>query len=73
MAHSVTVKGVAGTADGPDVNLVLVGTSLKCWTTELLQLDLIQGTLTERGRISSVDLLIKVGCFVKRVNNVCSI
>ncbi len=26
-----------------------------------------------RGRLSTVDLLIKVGCFVKRVNNICNI
>jgi hypothetical protein len=30
--------------------------------------DLFQGTLTEGGRLSTVDLLIRIGCFVKKEN-----
>ncbi len=34
----------------------------------------MQGTLTEGGRLSTVDLLIKVACFVIDVcNNVCNV
>jgi hypothetical protein len=29
-----------------------------------------QGTLTEGGRFSTVDLLMKVACFVPKVNNI---
>jgi hypothetical protein len=31
------------------------------------------GNTTKRGRLSTIDLLIKVACFVKKVNNVCNI
>jgi hypothetical protein len=34
---------------------------------------LLQGRVTERGRLSTVDLLIKVACFVKMVNNILCI
>jgi hypothetical protein len=29
-----------------------------------------QGILTEGGRLSTVDLLVKVACFVKKENNI---
>ncbi len=33
-------------------------------------LKMIQGTLTERERLSTIDLLIKVTCFVTDINNI---
>jgi hypothetical protein len=36
----------------------------------LCEYALWQGTLTEREKLSTVDLLIKVACFVKKVNNI---
>jgi hypothetical protein len=34
---------------------------------------LCQGILTEGGRLSTVDLLIKVTCLIKMVNNISNI
>jgi hypothetical protein len=32
-----------------------------------------QGTITDKGRLDTIDLLIKAACFVKKVNNYFSI
>jgi hypothetical protein len=32
-----------------------------------------QGILTEEKRVSTLDLLIKINCFVKKVNTICNI
>jgi hypothetical protein len=39
----------------------------------LKDLESIQGTLTQKGRLSTVDLLIKVASLVKKVNNIFNI
>jgi hypothetical protein len=36
-------------------------------------LKLDQGTLTERGRLNTVDLLTKIACFETKVNNIFNI
>jgi hypothetical protein len=41
-----------------------------CTSLDIFAKILKQGTLTETGKLSTVDLLIRVACFVKKVNNV---